>query len=157
VAWGYAYLAVGETGVVMLDVSNPTAPIMAGLYNTPGMTHDVATPGDGYVYAADGNNGLIILRSSFSITGWVTEAGGTPVSGVMITATGGKTAITGAAGAYVFNDMLPGTYTLTASKVGYNFGPAILEVTLPPNAIGKNFTGELLVTKVFLPVIVLNH
>ena len=157
VAWGYAYVAAGEGGVVMLDVSNPAAPIMAGLYNTPGMTHDVATLGDGYVYAADGYNGLIILRSSFSITGWVTEAGGTPVTGVTITATGGKTAITDAAGAYVFNDMLPGTYTLTASKVGYNFGPASLEVTLPPNAIGKNFTGELLVTRVFLPGIVLNH
>jgi hypothetical protein len=150
VAWGYAYLAVGETGVVMVDVSNPAAPIMAGLYNTSGSTHDVAVA-NGYVYAADGYNGLVILRSSFSISGYVTTGDYDPIPGVTITATGGKTSVSDAAGAYVFNDMLPETYTLTASKEGYNFAPGSLEVTLPPNAIGKNFTGELLITRVYLP------
>ncbi len=152
VAWGYAYLAVGETGVVMVNVSNPAAPIMAGLYNTPGMTHDVAVV-DGYVYAADGTNGLVILRSSFSISGNVTTGGYVPIPGVTISATGGKTVVTDAAGAYVFNDMQPGTYTLTAAKEGYTFTPASLELTLPPNAISKNFTGERLLNKIFLPAI----
>jgi len=156
VAWGYAYLAAGEKGVVMLDVSNPGTAVMAGLYNTDGSTHDVATAGDGYVYAADGNNGLIILRSSFSISGIVTEAGGDPVGGVTIKATGGYTTTTNASGVYAFTDLESGTYTLNASKEDYSFVPESLTLTVPPSAIG-NFMAELLVTKVFLPVIVLNH
>ena len=153
VEWGYTYVAEGEVGVEMVNVLNPAAPVMTDLYNTPGMTHDVATAGDGYVYAADGNNGLVILRSSFSISGKVTEAGDDPVVGVTITATGGYTTTTDAFGAYAFNDLESGTYTLTPSKEGYNFVPESLMFTVPPGAVG-NFGAELLLHKVFLPCLV---
>jgi hypothetical protein len=156
VDWGYAYVAEGEVGVEMVNVLNPAAPVMTSLYNTPGMTHDVAIAGDGYVYAADGSNGLVILRSSFSISGKVTEAGGDPVAGVTITATGGYTTTTDASGAYAFNDLESGTYTLTASKEGYSFVPESLTFTVPPGAIG-DFVGESSVHKVFIPILVKDY
>jgi hypothetical protein len=150
VEWGYAYVAEGEVGVEMVNVLNPAAPVITGLYNTSGMTHDVAVAGDGYVYAADGNNGLVILRSSFSISGKVTKVGGDPVAGVTITATGGYTTTTDASGVYAFNDLESGTYTLTASKGGYSFVPESLTFTVPPGAIG-DFVGEPSVHKMFIP------
>jgi len=152
---GYAYLAAFETGVVMLDVSNPAESVMVGLYNTDGWAREVAVT-DGYIYAADGFNGLVILHSTYSIRGTVTKAGGVPVAGVTITATGGYTTTTDIFGAYAFNDLESGTYTLTASMEGYSFLPDSLTFTVPPGAVG-NFMAELLVTKVFLPVIVLNR
>ncbi len=149
---GYSYLAVSETGVVMLDVSNPAEPVMVGIYNTDGSTRDVAVSDD-YVYAADGTNGLVILHAAYSIRGTVTKAGGDPVEGVTIMATGGYTTTTDASGAYAFNDLESGTYTLTASRHGYSFIPESHIFTVPPGAVG-DFVGEPIVHKMFIPCIV---
>ncbi|WP_238539643.1 LVIVD repeat-containing protein [Corallococcus macrosporus] len=70
------YLAYGQDGLRIVDVSVPSAPQQVGYYNTwretdPG--HGVAfleglskvhVPGDGYVYATDSSRGLLIFRET---------------------------------------------------------------------------------------------
>ncbi|MCP4540848.1 MAG: hypothetical protein GY832_27240 [Chloroflexi bacterium] len=57
----YAYVAAGEQGLRVVDVSNPAIPTEVGFYNTPGDAHAV-TVADGYVYVADWAGGLLILQ-----------------------------------------------------------------------------------------------
>ncbi len=76
---------------------------------------------------------------TYSISGQVTDAAGQPFAGVTITASGGHTAVTDAAGEYILDDLLPGTYTLTASKPGFTCDPPTLTVILPPDATGADF------------------
>ncbi len=45
----------------MIDVSNPASPREVGFYDTPGYAMGVAVSGP-YVYVADGDGGLVILR-----------------------------------------------------------------------------------------------
>jgi hypothetical protein len=155
VAWGHAYVAEQGHGVSMLNVSDPAEPIRAGSYNTSGSAQDVAVDGE-LVYVADGTGGLVILRAGWEISGKVTDVQGDPISGVTITATGGLTAVTGPAGTYALVDVPTGSYTLTASKAGYAFAPASLEVTVPPNATGQDFVGTRPVW-IFLPSVVKNR
>jgi hypothetical protein len=139
VAWGFAHIA-DTNGVRVLDIADPEAPIMVGSYPSSGTANGLSLS-NGYIYVANGAAGLLILRDSFSITGFVTDAGDNPIEGVTVTATGGFTAVTDETGAYGFSDLEPGTYTLSASKAGYSFAPASLEVTLPPNAFSQDFEG----------------
>lgn len=55
-----------------------------------------------------------------AISGTVTDAYGTPLSGAVVsTETGGYTATTQSGGSYTVSSVAPGTYTITASKSGY--------------------------------------
>ncbi len=54
-----AYLADAESGIVILDVSNPSSPVIVGNYATEYSILDVAVSGN-YVYAADSNDLIII-------------------------------------------------------------------------------------------------
>ena len=61
-----------------------------------------------------------------SVTGTVVDTTGTGIVGATVTATlmpagsgTGTTVVTGAGGAYTFNNLVTGTYTLTASKSGF--------------------------------------
>jgi hypothetical protein len=72
---GYAYVADYEYGLVLIDISNPAAPVGLGRDRQGawtdagedwaawayGLTRDVAASGS-YVYVAGGGNGLLILR-----------------------------------------------------------------------------------------------
>ena len=63
VAGNYAYVADGETGLRVINVSNPAAPAQIGFYDTTGMANDVAVVGN-YVYVADGLSGLRVVNVS---------------------------------------------------------------------------------------------
>ncbi|MDJ0762132.1 MAG: hypothetical protein QNJ97_04010 [Myxococcota bacterium] len=58
-----AYVADGNLGLVIADVSNPSAPVIIGSFDTPGYTSNVYVDGM-YAYLADGDNGLYILDIS---------------------------------------------------------------------------------------------
>jgi parallel beta-helix repeat protein len=60
---GVAYIAAGETGLVILDVSSPSYPQYLGVYNTSGYAYDLKVK-DGYAYVADGANGLVVVDVS---------------------------------------------------------------------------------------------
>jgi hypothetical protein len=55
-----AYLAAGEGGVAVIDVSNPLKPQLAGAVDTAGYAEGIAIAGD-YAYVADGPNGLRVI------------------------------------------------------------------------------------------------
>ncbi|OAD21120.1 LVIVD repeat-containing protein, partial [Candidatus Thiomargarita nelsonii] len=56
VAGNYAYAATGR-GLAIVDISTPTAPTLAGSYDTSGSALGVAVDGN-YAYVADGSSGL---------------------------------------------------------------------------------------------------
>ena len=68
----YAYVAstYGTTGLQIINVSNPEAPVGAGFYDTPGYPLDVAVAGD-YAYVADEHSGglrIINISDPFAPT-----------------------------------------------------------------------------------------
>jgi hypothetical protein len=147
VAWKYAFLAGRGNGVKVVDVTNPTKPTMIWGYGTTD-ARDIALS-NGFIYVADADNGLVILRIS-SLSGQAFDLLDQPIADVTITATGGLSTQTDASGRFAFDNLDPGTYTLTASKTGYDFSPASLEVTLPPIA-HINFVGNIY--KIYAPMV----
>jgi len=58
----YAYVADGDSGLQVIDISNPSSPNRVGYYDTPGSAYDVAVKGS-YAYVADGSGGLQIYKN----------------------------------------------------------------------------------------------
>jgi len=54
VIWPYAYICeyLSSSGLVILDISDPTNPVFVSSYTTPGRTHDIDVE-NGYAYLAD--------------------------------------------------------------------------------------------------------
>ncbi len=67
IAGKYAFLAGGLDGVRVLDITDPVHPVEVAHYDTPGDAQGVTVAGD-YVYVADRNGGLLILRLQTSPT-----------------------------------------------------------------------------------------
>lgn len=63
VVGGFAYLADGDSGLYIIDISNPATPTSAGNYDTPGIAQDVTVAGN-YAYVADMNSGMRIIDIS---------------------------------------------------------------------------------------------
>jgi len=62
--WGsYAYVAEGENGLRIIDISDPTVPVQTGFYDTPGGAIGVTLNGS-YAYLMDGNRGLHVINIS---------------------------------------------------------------------------------------------
>jgi uncharacterized protein YjdB len=59
----YAYVADDESGLQIIDVSNPANPILAGTYSTTGAINSVFVSGN-HAYATDDYNGLLIIDVS---------------------------------------------------------------------------------------------
>lgn len=59
----YAYIADSENGLVIVDVSDPSSPVLAGRSDVNGSADNVAVEGD-YAYVTDENNGLRIIDVS---------------------------------------------------------------------------------------------
>ena len=57
----YAYVAVGELGLQIINIANPENPTLTGSYDTQGGAHAVYVSGS-YAYVADGNEGLQIIN-----------------------------------------------------------------------------------------------
>jgi hypothetical protein len=134
----HVYLAHGLRGLRMIHVSIPSAPTEVGFYNTPFYARDVAAA-NGYLYVADTDGGLFILRASASIAGRITDVNGTPFSGVSLVADPNLTTTSDTAGNYMFPKLSPGTHTLRPALSGYAFYPPSSTITIPPDAI-QNFT-----------------
>lgn len=56
----YAYIAAGSSGLQVVDVSNPTVPVIVGSVDTPGNANDVKVVGS-TVFIADGLQGLQVI------------------------------------------------------------------------------------------------
>ena len=60
VVGNYAYVALSQAGLTVLDVSNPTNCLPVGGCDTPGHAYGVAVSGT-YAYVADSEKGLQII------------------------------------------------------------------------------------------------
>ncbi len=56
----FAYIATGDTGLVVVDVSDPEDPSIVSRLDTPGSAKDVHVS-DGHAYIADGNAGVSVV------------------------------------------------------------------------------------------------
>ncbi|WP_412534906.1 hypothetical protein [Methanosarcina sp.] len=52
-----------DNGLVIIDISNPSSPVLKRNYDTRGYVVDVSVS-DSYVYVAEGVNGLVILKAN---------------------------------------------------------------------------------------------
>lgn len=59
----YLYIACGDIGLKIIDVTNPSSPQNVSLTNTAGITSDVVVS-TGYAYVADSYNGMLIMDVS---------------------------------------------------------------------------------------------
>ena len=55
------YIAAGQAGLEVWDVTNPESPARLGYYDTPGYALGVAVAGN-YAYVADGSSGLRVIE-----------------------------------------------------------------------------------------------
>ncbi len=58
-AGGYAYVAAGSAGLIVIDVSNPAAPVQVGAVDTAGDARGVALAGT-HAYVADAWMGIAV-------------------------------------------------------------------------------------------------
>ncbi len=56
-----AYVASGNSGLEIIDITNPAAPILTGSYNTPNLANDLQVVGN-LAYVADLGSGLQIIN-----------------------------------------------------------------------------------------------
>jgi Ca2+-binding RTX toxin-like protein len=63
VVGNYAYVADGDSGLQIIDISNPTTPTLKGNYDTSGYAQGVQVVGN-YAYVADDASGLQIIDVS---------------------------------------------------------------------------------------------
>ena len=136
-------------GLPIIDVRLPSTPVEAGFYDTPGSAAGVMVSGSN-IYIADLNSGLFILRftgeiSVYTISGRVTDVGGAPLSEVNVSAGPDYSAFSDIQGYYTITDVISGSYTITPTLSNYAFTPPIRNITVPTDALGQDFIGEMLV------------
>jgi hypothetical protein len=138
-ATGMVYIA-DENQVCLFNVTTPAAPAAVGCRSTPGPGLGVQVVSQN-IYAV-GQGGLYILREGFSIAGQVLQANGLPFTsaGVTIVASGGATTTTNATGAYTLENLMHGSYVVSATVPSWTVWPVTQTATIPPNATGQNFT-----------------
>jgi hypothetical protein len=56
----YAYIAAFDAGIKVIDISDPTSPTLAAIFEVPGDARDIHIKDD-YIYAADGNSGKFLI------------------------------------------------------------------------------------------------
>lgn len=79
------------------------------------------------------------IPEPYSISGRVVDSSLFGLAGVTVS-TNGRTATTDSDGYYTINELLAGSYTLTASKIGNTFFPISRTVTVPPSVDNQQFS-----------------
>lgn len=88
------------------------------------------------------------IPDTFSISGTVLDGRGQPIQGVEVRYSGGS-AVTNGTGRYTLSNVPIGTHTLSASRIGYQVVPASLQVQVPPDYSGADFTGYAAMSNTF--------
>jgi len=155
-----ASFGVGTT-ITLTGPSNPvTAADGSGNYTVGGLsagTYTVTPSKNGYTFSPTSTPVTLTTTSAttvnftaqpVAISGTVSPA--TIGNGTTLTLTGGPGGTTtgNATGAYTFNGVPNGTYTVTPSKSGFTFTPASQTVTITGgvSVTGVNFTGQTVPT-----------
>jgi hypothetical protein len=91
------------------------------------------------------NNAAVPTSAQPTLSGTVTDAGGAPLAGVTVNLDGAakRKTITDSAGNYHFEDLTTGSfYTVTPSRLNYNFEPADRSLSLLTNVSNATFSGN---------------
>ena len=120
--------------------------ILSGL---PPGTYAVTALLAGYGFAGGTVNSALgdvvfFTTSTYPIAGRITDTQGGGVPGVVVSATGGFSGTSDAAGYYLIPAVTPGARTVTPSKGGVVFTPANRSATVPPAATGVDFSATSL-------------
>lgn len=79
-----------------------------------------------------------------TISGVIHDEYGMPMEGVTVALDTGTTTTSDVYGSYLFSNVSPGTYTISAEEsIYYAFSPPAHTITVPPDATGVDFTGLL--------------
>jgi hypothetical protein len=112
---GFAYVAAGSTGLQVVNVSNPAAPVIVGSLDTPGNANDVRVVGS-RVYVADGSSGLRIIDVTSPATPVLLGALDTPGDASDVVVEGDLAYVAdGASGVHIINVSLPASPQLVRS------------------------------------------
>jgi hypothetical protein len=141
VSGDHAFVAAGDAGLRIVDVSQLANPAEVSSFGTSGYATDSLVVDDA-VYVAAGDAGLLILRypPTFSISGRVVDSNGNPMAGVQVAAGTATTATTDATGRYTVTGVPSGTHILTPTKPGWVFSPGARTLDVPPDGTGQDFT-----------------
>ena len=82
-------------------------------------------------------------ESTYSAAGRITDAGGAPMSGLAVCTQDNQCVMTDETGAYVFADLITGSYIFTPTSPLHAFSPTSWAVPLPPDGVGLDFTATL--------------
>ena len=123
----YAYVADGNAGLRVVNISTPSNPTEMGDYDTPGYAYGVAVTG-GYAYVADGNAGLRVVNISTPSNPTEVGAYDTPGYAYGVAVAGGYAYVAdGSAGLRVVNVSTPSNPTEVGDydTPGYAYGVAV--------------------------------
>ncbi|HYH87460.1 MAG TPA: Ig-like domain-containing protein [Pyrinomonadaceae bacterium] len=135
-----AYVAVGNAGLQVLDVSDRRAPHSVATFDTPGHANDVRVVGS-TVYIADGASGLRIID--------VSDPAHPALRGAVDTPGDARDVVVYGTRAYVAD----GTAGLQVIDVSNPAAPTILRtVDTPGNALGVDVAGNIAVVSDGFPV-----
>lgn len=81
------------------------------------------------------------VEPTYTISGQVNDTLAQPLAGVLISAGASGATTTNASGVYTLTNLVAGSYAITPSLAGVSFTPAQRTITVPPSAVGQNFTG----------------
>ncbi len=149
--WGAVYSPAGDYLAFNTDVDGNTeiyvAPVAGGTASnlTQNSADDLVSS-----WAAQATPEI------WSISGHVRDDASKPIPGVTISDDKGHTMLTSIEGEYTLGGLAAATYTLTPSKIGYQFVPDTLTVSVPPSATDQGFTGFATMTPISQPVILVH-
>ena len=135
-----SYLLVGTAngGLRLLDVSQPEQPVEIGFYVDGWVPGAVALSGEQIVSAA-GSAGLYQLAQQFQVAGLVRQPNGAGFAGAAIGLTGQPSTVTDESGAYQFEGLVAGSYTIAPDHGSFIFSPTLRQVTVPPSQLAADF------------------
>jgi len=124
----YAFVADYESGMQIVNVSNPASPTLAGSYDTAGNATDLVVSGN-YAYIADGADGLVVVDISNPASPTLAGSYDTPgdARGVAISGNHAYVADDGGVGLQIIDISDPANPAFTAGydTTGIAYGVAI--------------------------------
>jgi hypothetical protein len=117
----HAFVADGATGLLVVDITNPTIPTITGSFNTSGISYEVVVSGN-HAFVADGVSGLQVIDVSNPAIPTLAGSYGTPGNSVGVFV----------AGDYAFlADNSPGLHVIDISDPA---SPALLGTYATPGS-----------------------
>jgi hypothetical protein len=94
------------------------------------------------ISAHTGSDDAFVARFDYSVSGNILSRQGSPLAGVAISASNGRSTYSTTGGAYTITGFITGTFVLTPTLSEYLFSPATQTVVLPPDVSDADFAAD---------------